>query len=197
MDPKFRSSFIPKKPLPVKGGGTKIGQHHSFNIVTFLSGLFFIASLALAGGIFLMDRVVDSRVNQKGIDLNNEKNRLDLGSVENYRALAERLKAAKTLMNRHKVSSKLFLMLNDKTLHNIGYSGFKIEDKLDDQNAEISITGQAASFNALTVQTDVFRRNPILTNITFESIALDEDGNITFEILAEAVGPELLYTIDI
>jgi len=193
VDPKFRSSFIPKKPLPVKSSG-KVKQHHSFNLVIFLAAILFIAAIGLTGAAFFYENVMETRVNEKGNELNSKKNSLDLGSVEAYRALGKRLEAAQTLMNTHKAVSKLFHTLNEKTLHNISYTGIDIKDTLNGLNPAVEIEGLASSFNALTVQTDVFRRENIIKDMEFSEISLDGSGNVLFVIRGKLTGNELLYT---
>lgn len=193
MDPKFRSSFIPKKPLSVKSTG-KIKRHHSFNLIVFLAGLLFIAALGLSGGAFVYERILDERVDQKGIQLSNEKNNLNLGNIEEYKSLSMRLQVAQSLINSHKALSKLFYTLNEETLHNVAYTGFSVSDSLDGANVKIKINGQAASFNALTVQSDVFKRNSMIKDFSFTDISLATNGAVTFSIEAELVGSKLLYT---
>lgn len=196
MDPKFRSSFIPKKPLPIKSSG-RVKQHHSFNLIVFLAGILFLAAIGLTGAAFVYERFIEDRVGKKGIALTVEKNKLNLDNIEAYRVLADRLSTAQTLLNNHKATSKLFEMLNEKTLHNVVYSGFDIKDNVDGTNPKIAISGQATSFNALTVQTDAFKNEDIITDIRFGRISLSEDGSIEFELLADLAAKELLYTGDI
>lgn len=192
MDPKFRSSFIPKKPLPVKSTG-KVRQHHSFNLVVFLSTIAFIAVLGLSAAAFVYERIIEDRVNQKGAELAAEKDKLDLSNLDEYKRLADRLKEAKSLIASHRALSKVFFSLNEETLHNVEYSSFQLVDPLSGENPELSIVGRAASFNALTVQSDVFKRSPAIKDFVFSDIKTDEAGRILFGLEVTLLGDEFLF----
>jgi hypothetical protein len=194
MEPKFRSSFIPKKPLPVKSTG-RVRQHRSFNLITFLASIVFIAALGLAGAAFGYERVLENRVNKMGVDLKNEKEKLDFKNIDKYKTLAERLSAAQMLVDRHKAISEFFSFLSAETLHNVTYKAFSITDSLNGDNLRIFIEGQASTHNAFTVQADVFKKKPVLKNIQYSEIKKEEDGTVSFYITAEVSGSDFLVKI--
>lgn len=176
----------------MKGAG-KIKQHHSFNLIVFLSGLLFVISLGLSAAAFVYSRIIEAQVNEKGIALAEEKSKLELSDLNEYKLLGERLKEAQVLVNQHKALTLLFRELNESTLHNIRYTKFTLKDDPDGAFPRLALEGKAASFNALTVQTDVFRRSDTISDVAFDKISLDEDGVVTFEILLSLVPDKLLF----
>lgn len=191
MDPKFRSSFIPKRPVASPGGGGKVKVYHSFNLITFLGTLIFIAALVGSGGAFAYQRILQGDVNTLGSQLAQVKDELDLTQIASDEQLASRLSTAKTLLQKHNVASLIFTMLERDTLHNVAWSGLSI--KADTGMLTITAGGTASSYNALSLQEDVLERESLLIKPMIKGIKLGDTGQIEFTFSAQVDTGQIGY----
>lgn len=193
MDPKFRSSFIPKKPLPVKSSGEKIQPKKSFNLFSFLSALIFITALGLSGAAFGYERVMENAVSDKGLQLKSVMDSLDTERIEEYRDLAQKIDLAKELVGNHRAFSSFFEMLNERTLHSIGYTEIGFEESQAGGEFEVLLEGVAGTYNALALQSDIFKQEDVIDSFTFTEIRIDNRERIIFEVIIKLNTKALLY----
>ena len=190
MDPKFRSSFIPKKSIVTKISKPK--RYHSFNILTFVSTVIFVVSLVVAGGVFVYGRLIEDSIDRKGIELSNVLQTIDLELIEEFKALDKKLRTAEELLSRHTAMTLFFDFLESSTLQNVQYNDFNyILDP--DGTININMEGVARSFNSVTLQSDIFRDSDIILDPVFSNLKLDELGNVLFNITAKVDPSFVLY----
>ena len=190
MNPKFRSSFIPKKPIVTKSLDSK--KYRSFNILTFVATVVFVVSLAASGGVVAYERFIETSIDQKGIELENARQAIDPELIEEFRALDKKLRTAEKLFGRHIAMTLFFDFLESSTLQNVQYDNFSYE--LDpDGVIKIIMKGIAQSFNSLTLQSDIFRDSDIILEPVFSGLILDESGNVQFDVTATVDPSFVLY----
>ena len=193
MDPKFRSSFIPKKPLSSKSEGGRVKKRSSFNLMTFIASLVFIVAVVASGGVYAYSFVLQDQIDQKGIELTEARKLLNLQQIDNYKLLDERLSTAWTLFRDHKITSSFFTLLEDTTLHNVQFNSYRFESSDGESELQISLIGQASDFNALALQADVFERQNLIRDTEFESIEILEDKSILFTLKTHLDSEEVAF----
>lgn len=190
MDSKIRSSFIPKKSIVTKSSTLK--KYRSFNILTFVATIVFIVSLAASGGVFIYERLIENSIDQKGIELESARQTIDIGLINEFKALDKKLRTAEELLGRHTAVTLFFDFLESSTLQNVQYNEFNYEFNTDGVIV-INMEGIAKSFNSLTLQSDIFRDSNIILNPVFSNLNLDESGNVQFNITARIDPSFVLY----
>jgi glycosyltransferase involved in cell wall biosynthesis len=70
-----------------------------------------------------------------------------------------------------------------KTIPNIRYINFQYELNLANPNlVQVSMTGEATSYDAITLQSDLFNQNRFIRNPIFSNFSLNRDGLIDFDL---------------
>ena len=190
MNSKIRSSFIPKKAIATKSSTLK--KYRSFNILTFVATIVFVVSLAASGGVFIYERLIENSIDQKGIELDSARQTIDIGLINEFKALDKKLRTAEELLGRHTAMTLFFDFLESSTLQNVQYNEFNYEFNTDGVII-INMEGIARSFNSLTLQSDIFRDSNIILNPVFSDLSLDESGNVQFNVSARIDPSFVLY----
>ena len=191
MNSKIRSSFIPKKSIVTKSSTLK--QYRSFNILTFVATAVFVVSLLASGGVFIYERLIKNSIDQKGIELENARQTIDTGLINEFKALDKKLRTAEELLGRHIAMTLFFDFLESSTLQNVQYNEFGYIFNTDDV-ISIDMEGIAQSFNSLTLQSDIFRDSDIILDPVFSGLILDESGNVQFKFRARIDPSFVLYS---
>ena len=61
MEPKFQTSFIPKKPI-VDDVGVGVGVVRETNIFSIIAGIFFVLALLTSGGLYVAKIVINKQI---------------------------------------------------------------------------------------------------------------------------------------
>ena len=190
MDPKFRSSFIPKKSITTKSAGPK--TYRSFNVLTFATTILFVVSLAASIGMFLYERFIEDSIDKKGIELEKARQTINPSLLEEFKALDEKLRTAEELLGRHIAMTLFFEFLESSTLQNVQYNDFSyILDTAG--NISIDMAGTARSFNAIALQSDIFRDSGMMLESRFTRLNLDDSGNVEFNVTSKLDPSFVLY----
>ena len=194
MDPRFRSSFIPKKQVAQESPARKKSKRpSSINLFALASSLLFIVSVVAAGGMFGYTYILEERINQKGIELSEGRALLDLDQIDDYKLLDQRLETAWNLLRNHKTTSKLFGLLETNTLHNVQFNEYEFELTVEDELIA-TLKGEAATFNALALQVDVFDRQSLFSSVAYSDIHVTNTGTVGFTMTSIFDPNEVLYT---
>ena len=188
MDPKFRSSFIPKKPLSTKTEGSVRRARKSFNMMTFVASAIFLVAVFGSAGTFGYKYILTDQISQKGVKLNEARSLLDMSEIESFKLLDDRLSTAWTILRNHKITSQVFEVLENHTLHNVQFDRYKYSGDLKDV-----FNGVAANFNSLALQADIFENLPLFNEITYSQFEVDEDGLVGFSLTAQLNPSEIGY----
>lgn len=189
MDGKLQTSFIPKKPITET---TVFRRPQTVSIFTLISIIIFIISLASAAGVFLYQRYLVGQIADMNSRLAKAKNAFEPSFVTTVTNLSNRIAAAKKILDAHTVVSPLFDLLAGETLQNVRFDNFSYQ--LSDAGAStISMSGQAKSFNAVALQSDVFGQDKRLKNPVFSDLNLDQSGNVIFKFTATVDASYLSY----
>ena len=149
--------------------------------------------MAASGGVVAYERFIETSIDQKGIELENARQTIDTGLINEFKALDKKLRTAEELLGRHIAMTLFFDFLESSTLQNVQYNEFGYIFNTDDV-ISIDMEGIAQSFNSLTLQSDIFRDSDIILDPVFSGLILDESGNVQFKFRARIDPSFVLYS---
>ena len=203
MDPKFQTSFIPKKPVAgsqqgisairrPKSGGTNIFM----SIAVFL----FVISLVAVGGAYIWKQYLISTQVQYRQELTDRENKFDISQIETLKSATIQISTAKQLLRQHLALSRIFDIISKLTVESVRFLSLDLtapESSAD--GLKITMSGYGVNLSTLAFQSSVFGsleqyglhdvvKNPILSNP-----ALDQSGTVSFNFSATVDPSKLSY----
>jgi hypothetical protein len=193
MDSGIKASFIPDKmPSHQQGGGSRISGGGAGDVFVLIATVALAASLALAAGVFLYDKFLESSVAKKGEQLERARAAFEPALIEELLRLDTRLSAADDVLNLHLAPSELFNLLEELTLQSVAFETFNYQ-MTEDGQITIQLKGKARSVNGVALQASVFGQHNAIVNPIFSDLDIVEDG-VTFSVAASINPSALRYT---
>lgn len=187
METKFQTSFIPKKNAPQFVAPTRTS---TISIAMVVGIAVFVISLSAAGAVFAYKKILIKQIEAKSAELTAKRNELEPEFVELASRLNKRIISAQKIITAHTVVSPVFLLLEDSTLGTVRFDNFTYGLN-EDHSAGLSLSGQARSFTAIALQSDIFNQDKRIKNPVFSDLNPNSKGNIVFKftanILSEAI----------
>jgi len=117
---------------------------------TFLMFSLFMLGVALAGavGVFAYGQYLGSVDRAKSAELASVEADINTEQVEGFIRARDRFNVAGSILDQHVALSNFFEVLESLTLVNVRFDSFSFT-LLPDGSADINLTGNARSFNAL------------------------------------------------
>lgn len=216
MDPKFQSSFIPKKPLPSTGApGASIGLPnkvkpvHTVSIFLNISILIFVISLGAAGVAYAWKTVLLSRQDAYKQELNELEKRFNPDLIRQLQQINQRIDNVKLVLGRHVALSNIFDVISKMTAENTRFlsmdavtsqgreSGVSGADTSN--NIKIMLSGYGANLSAVAFQAKVLSQldkyglGSVLINPTISEPSIDQNGTVSFSISEEIDPSRFIY----
>lgn len=192
MEGNFQSSFIPKKPLvPTQGAD----RHTHVSIFSILTVIIFIASIAAAAGCFVWVRMLEQKVEESKMVLQQTRESFDPRLIDELKRVNTRIDVAKELMQKHIAISNFFDVIESFTLRSVRFKNFQYDFEPDSNMIKLSMNGEGESFSSIALQSDVLNKTNALTNPILTNLALGDRGRVTFNLTA-GVDPSLLLYKD-
>lgn len=190
MEPQFRTSFVPKKP--VQTGKPKPPRGPRLGVLFVLTLIVFLVSITLTVGVFLYQQYLESSIARKEQTLEEKRALFEPALIRELSRLDTRLEQAEALLNQHVALTRLFDFLEGNTLQNVQFQSFRY-DILSDGNISLAMDGQATSFAAVALQSDVFGDSEVIRSPVFEGLNVGEAGNVVFNVSAFVDTRQVLY----
>jgi len=188
MEPQFRTSFVPKKP--VETAGRRTVRRAPLSIFFILGLVVFLASVALSLGAFVYQQYLESSISRKAAELEQARAVFEPALIQELTRLDARLETSKNLLNQHTALTRLFAFLESKTLQNVQFRDFRYS-ALPDGKIALSMNGRAVSFSSVALQSDVFGNSEFIQSPIFEDLNVDQLGGVVFNVSA-FINPALL-----
>ena|SRR3989344_40876 len=192
MEPKFQTSFIPKRALQEAATGRP--RRTSVGIVTLISSLVFLISVAASVGVFLFARLTEQQIISKGADLERAQAEFEPALIEALSRLDARLTSSEALLKNHVALTPIFALLSSLTLKTVRFENFKYKN--DPDKISVTLKGRARSFGSVALQSDVFGKSPFIKSPIFLNPNLDQQGDVLFDFSAN-LDPRLLSYTDL
>lgn len=183
---KPTTSFIPKKPIE----GTSIRTSPQLGgIFTLVSSIMLVGSITLAAGAFFYERYLESIIASQETNLARAEAAFEPQLLSDLSRLNQRIAESKRLLAGHIAITPFFELLERTTLESVSFQSLDFISN----SGKITITmkGQARSFGALALQSDVFSKTKQIKNPLFSGLNLDQTGNVIFELTAD-IDPSLV-----
>lgn len=189
MDPQVSASFIPKKPLVAdpkrrRGGGS---------LFSLIALLIFITSVVAAGVTFAYTQYLKSAIVSKSDSLKRAQAAYDPGVIEELIRLDQRLSAGQTILGSHLAPSAIFNMLSIKTLEQVQFDQFSYTVN-EEGKAELILSGKAANFSTIALQSDEFSASKMLKDVVFGDLTISPTtGRVSFTVTASIDPGSILF----
>ena len=185
MDPRFQTSFIPKKPIV----STPSRDASPINLFSLLATIVFIVAVALSGGVFFYKQLTSKQIVQNKTDFERAKNAFEPDIVNKIVRLDTRIETGKKLMESHVAVTPLFEFLSDVTLKTVRFKDFTFTYLAKDK-IQVALKGQALSYASVALQADLLNAQKNLKNTIVSDMALETAGTVSFSV-STIVDPNL------
>lgn len=175
METGIQSSFIPRDAGEVKLTPPRISGAGFSDLVLLLSIVMFVASAALAGGVFLYKQYLQTATQAKIQQLQRDKATFDPSLIQQFTRLDDRMHAGSAILSGHISPTAFFDALSQATLTTIVFKSLNF-DGADSQHLSAKLSGVAQSVNSIALQAQVFSKNGTIVNPIFSNIGRQPDG---------------------
>lgn len=183
MESGIQSSFIPKDAGKVAAAPRLERSGGLPDLLLLLAIVLFVASLALAGGVFLYQQYLSTSAASKLAQLKTAQEAFDPALIQEITRLDDRMRIADQVLGKHVAPTAIFLALQQATLTTVSFSSLSIESN-DPSKITMEMNGVAQSVNSIALEADILSRNGVVTNPIFSGITRKEDGvHFTLEAL--------------
>lgn len=161
------------------------------DLLVLISIVLFVASSALAVGVFLYSGYLQSSAASKVDQLERAKAAFEPALINELTRLDDRMRTASELLNKHLSPSAFFQTLEQGTIKTIAFNSLDLNAS-NIEDITINMAGVAASVNAIAVQADLFSKSGALTSPIFSNINRQIDG-VHFNLSAILDSPSVNY----
>ncbi len=182
MDPKFQSSFIPRRPV-VPGGMATVVQKQSISIISIASIIIFLIALGLSAGVFFYEKKLVQANEEKKQQIQTEISSFDPKLIEELTLLKIKIDTADKLLKNHTALTEFFTLLQKNTISTVQFNNFEYTNDTEGVLA-ITMSGESVGFNDLVFQSDTFLANPYIKDTIFSDFKLDDKGKVSFTVKA-------------
>ncbi len=186
MDPRFQSSFIPKKP-----GAMNMGPKRGpINLLSLISTVIFIVIIAGAIAVFFYQNYLNGAIASDKQSLNLTQGEFDPATINQIIRLDSRLNMGSTLLSGHVAVSNLFTALENLTLQTVRFKDFNFITG-DQSSITLTMSGEAQSFSDVALQSAAFNSSPYFKNLVTSDLSVEQSGLVAFD-MTMTVDPSLV-----
>ena len=175
MEPKFQTSFIPKKPVDSSPKSYLYKQPS--NIFSVIATLIFVVTLLIAGGLFGYRVMLNNEITAADNEITAARADFQEKTIKEIIRYNNQMEAANQILNNHIVIYPLLAQLEEQTLRNVSFETLKYLREGDKVKIEGNVI--AKSYNALAQQSEKFNSNKFLIEPTLSNFKLTEEGLIS------------------
>lgn len=192
MEPKFTTSFIPKKQVSANSSvGSSVGATLSFS--TLLSAVIIVAVLLFSIGLFLFRLTLESSIEQQYATLQRVGESFDQNFIGQATRLNKRIGSAQKILDNHLAPSAIFELLEEFTLQTISFKSFEFSDNVDGKII-VKGSGEGDSFASVVLQSDEFGKTGFMRDVLFSDLQPNSAGNVNFTFEATLDPDLVLYS---
>ena len=189
MEPKFKTSFIPKKPVATSVKGSP-GVGKGLNFMALLSTVIFLAAALFAGGMFMYKLTLEQRIDSQHETLEKVKETFEPNFIAQASRLNSRIVASGRILENHLSPSSAFELLEEFTLQTVAFKTFEFTDNVDG-NVIVRGSGEGDSFRSVVLQSDEFGNSGYMRDVLFSNLEPNQRGNVDFSFEA-TLDPQLV-----
>lgn len=186
MDPQFQRSFIPKKPI----AATASVSSSTISLFSLLSTILFIVVLALSGGVFFYQGLLQKQIAADKDSLDRAKGAFEPDLINQIIRLDSRIEIGKNLLASHVAVTPFFNFLSSVTLKSVRFRDFSFIYLAPDK-VSVTMHGQAQSYASVALENDLLNAQKQLSGTLLSDMSLDSAGTVSFSVTT-TVNPNLL-----
>jgi hypothetical protein len=191
MEERVQTSFIPKASLEVERKQVRpSGQVALANVI---AGVILILAILGAAGMFAFQQLTTKAISDKQASLERSRGAFEPATIKELSRLNKRIESGGMLFTNHVALSNLFNELEKLTLSSVRFADFSFEHTAQGR-VVISAKGEAASFNAVALQSGDFSKSAIITDPIFSNVNISRTGTIDFDFSAVIDPSRIRYT---
>lgn len=180
MEPKFQTSFIPKKPIIASEGVAK----GSIDFFAIIATVLFLGSLVLSAAVFAWKYTLEKQVANSEASLAKAKDQFNQEFIGYVNRLNSRIETSKDLLNKHVGASTIFGFLASHTLKTVSYTDFTYSYEADG-TVKVVMKGIAKSYSSIALQSEEFgKQNQYIKSPIFSDLNPDQTGSVVFTLTA-------------
>lgn len=145
------------------------------DLFALIALVLFVASAALAVGVFLFEQYLQSSSTSKVDQLQRAKAAFEPALIQELTRLDDRMRAAGEVLANHISPSAFFNMLEASTITTVAFKSLEFQ-AVDRQRMTVTMEGIAASVNSIALQADLFSKGGMVTSPIFSNIDREIDG---------------------
>ena len=174
-------SFIPHDTAVAPAAKAR-GKGGLNDLLLLCAIVLFVASGALAVGVFLYEQFLTTEKNSKVDQLQRAKAAFEPSLIQQLTRLDDRMHAGDQILGAHLAPTAFFRALEQATLQTVAFQTLDFESP-DAQHMAIKMAGIAQSVNSIALQADIFSKNGVIASPIFSNIARQSDG-VHFDLSA-------------
>lgn len=179
LPPTIPTSFVPKQPVLAKRSTS------GFNPFLVVSYFILAIWVIIAILVFVYQIYLSKSAEQKRQQIVVAQNNIDQATVTDFIRLRDRFTTAKSILDKHIVTSHFFDDLESVTIQNVHFTSLKLAVK-ETGSSVVEMQGVARNFNALAAQSTAFTNDKHFKHTIFSGFVLDSKNNtVTFQVNAE------------
>lgn len=190
MEPQFKTSFIPKKPIAGPLPGSAVSRLAGVNFLTLLATVIFLAAVLFGVGIVLYNSQLERQIANQVQTLKDVQESFEPNFIAQATRLNKRIVAAERLLERHVSPSAIFAELEQSTLQTISLNNFTFADNVDGK-VMIRASGEGDSFRSIVLQSDQFGKSGYMRDVLFSGLEPNTNNNVDFTFEA-TLDPKLI-----
>lgn len=180
MEPKFQTSFIPKKPIVASESVAR----KSIDFFAIIATILFLGSLVLSAAVFAWKYTLQKQVANSEASLAKAKDQFDQEFIGYVNRLNSRIETSKELLNKHVGASTIFGFLASHTLKTVSYTDFTYSYEADG-TVKVVMKGVAKSYSSIALQSEEFgKQNQYIKSPIFSDLNPDQSGSVVFTLTA-------------
>lgn len=204
MEPKFQTSFIPKKQVATIGGtiggvSTQPRQKTSLSSAYMaLAVILFIVSLLGVAGSFAWKYYSAQQNKNYNEQLAMREKQYKIEEIEKLKTTSVQISTADTLLKNHIAFSKIFDQIGKMAISEVRFMNMDLKVN-DSGKISVNVKGLGKNLPAVAFQSDVlgdlakYGVSTIFTNPVIQSPGLESTGAIGFGFTADVDRSALLF----
>ena len=205
MEPKFQTSFIPKKQVTsiggTIGGGVSTQPRQKTSLASAymaIAVIMFIVSVLGVAGAFAWKYYSKEQNKNYNSQLAAREKEYSIKDIEKLKVTSVQLTTAETLLKNHIAFSKIFDQIGKMAISEVRFMNMDLKVN-DSGKVSVNVKGLGKNLPAVAFQSDVlsdlakYGVSTIFTNPVIQSPGLDTAGAVGFGFTADVDRSALLF----
>ncbi len=188
IPPNIPTSFVPKQAIQASSPQTF--RRHGANPINIVAPVILLVAVLAAGAVYGYQEYLGRVKTARAAELTAKEQGINQQAVQEFIRLRDRLSVGNKLLKDHVMLTSFFTKLEAMTLQSVRFRTLSVTIAAD-KSAEVQMTGEAKSFNALAAQSTAFSSDPDIRRAIFSGVRQNKDGGIDFSLTA-TLAPNLV-----